>query len=189
MSARCSAAALKSESLRHAMRSLLVTFSLAVLAACTSVAPSGPAPEPAPAQAPPTPDQRAALPAQLAVEQKWLSSWFKGTPVRIRQLDDGALTIEVPREFCFDPGRSTVKPALAAVLDKTAESLRRLPQAEVALIAAPADASGNAAPLAVQRATQVREHLRTRGVQTARLGKPAVASIAAVQLRIDAPSL
>jgi outer membrane protein OmpA-like peptidoglycan-associated protein len=182
---------LKAESFRYAMRLLLVTFSLAALAACTSVKPPGPAPAPAPAPAPgpPTPDQRAALPAQLAVEQKWLSSWFKGTPVRIRQLDDGALTIEVPREFCFDPGRSTVKPALAAVLDKTAESLRRLPQAEVALIAAPADESGNAAPLAVQRATQVREHLRTRGVQTTRLAKPAVASTAAVQLRIDAPSL
>jgi outer membrane protein OmpA-like peptidoglycan-associated protein len=158
---------------------------LAALAACTSVAPPAPAPAPKPA----TPDQRAALPAQLAVERQWLSAWFKGTPVRIGQRDDGALTIEVPREFCFEPGRSTVKPALAAVLDKTAESLRRLPQTGVVLIAAPGDASGNAAPLAVQRATQVREHLRARGVNAERLGKPAVASTAAVELRIEAPSL
>lgn len=172
------------------MRLLLLTFAVAVaaLSACSSVAPPESSPAPAPAPAPATPDQRAAAPAQLAAEQKWLSAWFKGTPVRIRQRDDGALTIDVPREFCFDAGRSTVKPALAAVLDKTAESLRRVPQAEVALIAAPADGSAGDA-LALQRATQVREHLRARGVNTSRLGKPVAASTPAVQLRIDAPSL
>ena len=172
------------------MRFLFLTVAVAIagLCACSSVAPPASSAASTPAPAPATPDQRAAAPAQLAVEQQWLSAWFKGTPVRIRQGEDGALTIDVPREFCFDPGRSVVKPALAAVLDKTAESLRRVPQAEVALIAAPADGSG-AHALAVQRATQVREHLRARGVNTNRLGKPVAASTAAVQLRIDAPSL
>lgn len=166
------------------MRSLLLTLLfVAALDGCTSVAPSVPASPP-----PPTLDQRAALPAQLAVERQWLAGWFKGTPVRIRQRDDGAVTVDVPREFCFDPGKSAVKPPLAAVLDKVADSLRRVPLADVAVIAAPADAAANAS-LALQRAAQVREHLRSRGVQVERLGKPAVAAGAAVQLRIDASPL
>ena len=46
----------------------------------------------------------------LAVERQWLQSWFKGTPVRIEQRSESAFSIEVPRDFCFDAGRSAVKP-------------------------------------------------------------------------------
>ena len=156
---------------------LLLVVVLAVWG-CASVAPPAPS-------APPTADQRAALPAALAIERQWLLSWFQGTPVRIGQSHDGAVTVDVPREFCFDPGRSSVKPPLAAVLDKVAESLRRRPLASLSLLAAPGDAGGNAS-LALQRAIQVQKHLRSRGVPAARLGKPTVTTVAAVQLRIDA---
>lgn len=128
------------------------------------------------------------MPASIAVERQWLASWFKGTPVRIRQIDDSAIAIDVPREFCFEPGKSNVKPALGAVLDKMTQSLQRVPIAQVTLIAAPGDAKGSD-ELALKRAAQVQQHLRNAGVRADRLGKPSVASAPAVQLRMEASSL
>ena len=154
----------------------------AVLCGCATSLP----PEPAPPAPPPTPAQRVGLAEALAVERQWLASWFRGTPVLVAQLGDGAVTVEVPREFCFDAGRSRVKPALAAVLNKVAESLVRLPQAHVVLIAAPEDAAGSA-QLGLQRAAQVHDYLRSRGVPAVRLGKPSAAANATVQLRLEGP--
>ncbi len=137
-----------------------------LLGSCASAPPPGP----------PTAQQRAGAVEALVTERQWLEAWFKGTPVRIAQRADGAIDIEVPREFCFDAGGDAIKPALAAVLDKLAESLRRAPFARVPLIAAPADAAAVPAPaLALQRAAQVRDALASRGIAQARLGSPAVA--------------
>jgi outer membrane protein OmpA-like peptidoglycan-associated protein len=148
-----------------------------------TIAAQGPA-----ASGPPTAaQQRTAAASTLAVERQWLASWFKGTPVVVAQRPDGAVVVDVPREFCFDPGHDTVKPALAAVLDKVAQSLRRTPIAELHLIAAPNDPSG-AATLGLQRATRVHDYLRSKGVATGRLAKPSAASGTAVQLRMEAAS-
>lgn len=136
---------------------------------------------------PATSEQRTASVEALAVERQWLEAWFKGTPVRFAQRPDGAIDIEVPQEFCFDAGSGVAKPALVAVLDKLAESLGRAPLARVTLIAAPADAANAGVPaLALQRAQQVRDALRARGVAEARLGSPAVAAAATVHLHIVA---
>lgn len=121
--------------------------------------------------------------ATLSVERQWLQSWFKGTPVEIDQRGDGPLSIDIPREFCFDAGRSNVKPALAAVLDKVAESLRRTPRARLQAVAAPGDSAAPSA-LAVQRATRVRAHLLSRGAQASQLSAPTSTDAAAVQLRM-----
>jgi outer membrane protein OmpA-like peptidoglycan-associated protein len=172
----------------NAMRSsTLLVLLLAVVVGCTSTPPSTTSSSPAPTPAP-APDQRAATPAHLAAERQWLSSWFKGTPVKIRQVDENAIAIDVPREFCFDQGASKVKPALGAVLDKMTQSLQRVPIAQVTLIAAPADAQANN-ELALKRAAQVQQHLRNAGVRADRLGKPSVASGPVVQLRMEASSL
>jgi hypothetical protein len=125
--------------------------------------------------------------AALDSERQWLAAWFKGTPVAIGQRD-GAVTVEVPREFCFDAAKTSVKPPLAAVLDKVAESMRRVPSTQLAFVAAPDDGPAGAA-LAVQRAGQVREYLRGRGVAPVRLGKATVSTAGAVQLRIEASPL
>ena len=146
-------------------------------------APSPPAPTPPPTAA----EQRTAAASTLAVERQWLASWFKGTPVVVAQRPDGAVTVDVPREFCFDPGRDTVKPALAAVLDKVTQSLRRTPTAELHLIAAPSDSNGSAT-LGVQRATRVYDYLRAHGIPAGRLAKPTAASGGSVQLRMEVPS-
>ncbi len=156
---------------------------------CASVAPP-PAPSATsvaspPSVAPSVAEQKTEFAAALAVERKWLASWFEKTPVVIGQRSDGAVTIDVPRAFCFEPGRSAIKPALAAVLDKVAESMRRVPGAQLPLLAAPDDAMGSAKP-ALQRSTEIRDHLRGRGVAATRLGKPSVTTAAAVQLRIEA---
>ena len=166
--------------------SLLWALTLAVCA-CTSVTPPGPAGSVA-SRAPQTAaDQRAAAPAALGVERQWLQSWFKDTPVRIAQRSDGAVTVDVPVAFCFDAGRSSVKPALAAVLDKVAESMRRVPTMRLPLLAAPESATGTT-PLAMQRALQMQKHLLNRGVAAARLGPPTASTEAAVQLRLEAAS-
>lgn len=163
----------------RSMPAYVLTLAVALaVCGCSSVAPPAPA---APAGA----DQKSTVAAALAVERQWLGSWFKGAPVLIGQHSNGAVTVDVPREFCFEPGRSTIKPALAAVLDKVAESLRRVPQAHLPLLAAPDDGLGSA-PLALQRAIRVREYLSARGMPAARLGKPSATTAAAVQLRIEA---
>jgi len=123
----------------------------------------------------------------LGVERDWLRSWFEGTPVNIAQRDEGPLSVEVPLAFSFEPRRSAVKPALAAVLDKLAQSLRRT-GALLPGLAAPADAGGPPA-LALQRAGALRAHLLSRGVSVAQLGAPAATQAAAVQLRAELPPL
>ncbi len=163
-----------------------VTMAVVVLAllGCTSSPPGRSGESPASATAGAAVDPRA---APLEVERHWLQSWFKGTPVLITRLDDGSVSVDVPREFCFDSGRSAVKPALGAVLDKVAESLRRNPKARLQLLAAPGDGAADSS-LAVQRAGQVRTHLRSRGVADARLGSPTRAMADAVQLRMTLAS-
>jgi len=191
-------------------RSALALAATALLAACATPPPPARPPAPAPASPvplapPPAPavaaaapaapastaapanaaEQRTAAAATLTVEQQWLDSFFRGTPVSIRQLGDGTLAVDVPREFCFDAGKSDVKAPLAAVLGKVAESLRRRPNARVSVLSAPDDKPGSS-PLALQRAAQVQKLLRDRGVPAARLGEPSAAGAAAVQLRIVA---
>ena len=131
--------------------------------------------------------QRTAAASALAVERQWLASWFKGTPVVIAQLSNGAVVIEVPARFCFEPGQEAVKPALAAVLDKVARSMRRTAIAELHLIAAPGD-PGSPPTLGTQRATRVYEFLRARGLTEGRLAKPSASRGMAVKLRIEASS-
>ncbi len=154
----------------------------------TAIVVPPPAPPPPPAPAASTPAElRTAAASTLAVERQWLAAWFKGTPVVIAQRPNGAVVVEVPRDFCFEPGKDTVLPALAAVLEKVSQSMRRTAIAELHLIAAPTDAGG-AAALGVRRATRVHEFLRARGIPEARLTKPTLTGGTAVQLRIEAAS-
>jgi outer membrane protein OmpA-like peptidoglycan-associated protein len=164
--------------IRIPSRTLAASLLLALMAGCAST-PSGNAPAGTGAAAP------VDTGAALAGERKWLASWFKGTPVAIGQDRDGAVTVDVPREFCFDASKSGIKPPLAAVLDKVAESMRRVPSTQLAFVAAPDDGNGSS-PLAVQRANQVREYLRGRGVAPVRIGKASASTAGAVQLRIEA---
>jgi outer membrane protein OmpA-like peptidoglycan-associated protein len=165
-----------------ACRALIVACMLCLLGLQGCATPPGSAAATA-AAAPASRDSAAPRPAGLAAERQWLQAWFEGTPVRIEPLGAQDFSIEVPREFSFDTGRSVVKPPLGAVLDKLAQSLQRKPMARIELLAAPGDAAA-ASPLALQRAGSVRKHLLARGVTLQQLGPPTAASLPAVQLRI-----
>jgi outer membrane protein OmpA-like peptidoglycan-associated protein len=160
---------------------LVVMLALAGCASVKSPAPATPVP-PGPPASPA--EQRAAAPAALLVERQWLQSWFEGTPVRITQGGDGAVSVEVPREFCFDAGKTSIKPEIAAVLNRVAVSLRRVPASRLALLAAPDDAAGTSL-LARVRGAQIARHLASRGVVAARIAKPTASAAPEVRLRID----
>ena len=169
----------------------LVSTVLAVLAGCASQVPKAGSATPAPAtgtapsqpSTPPRPAPPPAVVSPLMSEQRWLEEWFRGTPVVIALADSSTLAVDVPLVNSFDAGSSSIKPALAAVLDRVATSLRRQPAMRVS-IAAPADANGGAA-LTASRTQQVREHLVSRGVSATRMAAAgAVRAGTAVQLRI-----
>lgn len=135
--------------------------------------PSAPAEPPPPAAV--APPVVPTVTPQLAAEERWLQGLFAGTPVRIGPGPGGALRLEVPLRFAFDTGQAAVKPPLAAVLDKLAASLARLPGARLQI----------ATPLAAQ-GDGLRDALKARGVAVYRLGRlPARAD--AVELRMLAP--
>jgi type IV pilus biogenesis protein CpaD/CtpE len=121
----------------------------------------------------------------LVTEQRWLEDWFRGTPVVIRLNDANTLAVDVPLAHSFAAGSSNVKPALAAVLERVATSMRRQPTLRVT-VSAPTDVDG-APTLATGRTQKVREQLISRGVvdtRTTSLGNPRAGT--AVELRLIA---
>lgn len=185
---------------RIALRSSAVLAAL--LAGACSTTPTAPAGAPAstpgvytaPAGTPPAPGTPGtaaptAPPAVLspvATEQRYFEDWFRGTPVVIAAQPNHTLAVDVPLANSFDAGKADIKPALGAVLDRVAESLRRQAGARVT-VGAPADA-GAPASLARARAERVREHLVSRRIAAPRiaLGGPVRAG-GAVQLRLSIP--
>ena len=170
-----------------------VVGALLVLQGCAGLAP-GPkppgavsAPATAPATAPTASPETPPRPAALAVERQWLQAWFEGTPVRIEQRSESSFSVEVPRQYCFDTGRSEVEPPLAAVLDKVAQSLQRKPTLRLQFLAAPGD-SARGSELAQQRAVNLRKHLLARGAAPQQVAAPTVTQVPAVQLRIGLDS-
>lgn len=145
-------------------------------APATTAPPPGPTPPWAVPPAPPV--------SPLVSEQRWLEEWFRGTPVVIALADVNTLAVDVPLAHSFDAGRSSIKPALSAVLDRVATSLRRQPMVRVS-IAAPSDAAGGSVALATARAQKVREHLVSRGIAATRMAGVGTARAGApVQLRL-----
>ena len=162
----------------HSLCAITVWLALmASLTGCGSLPPSMGGMDPA------TGSSQAPVESPLVTERRWLAEWFRGTPVLVALTDPQTLGVDVPLAHCFNAGSSTVKPALAAVLDRVATSLRRQPTMRVA-IAAPADANDNAR-LAASRAQKVSEHLVSRGVAATRVtGSGTAPPGGAVQLRI-----
>lgn len=96
----------------------------------------------------------------LATEQRWLSQWFDGTPVRITGQSDGrAVLLAVPLDFAFDAQSPRPKPALQAVLDKVGQSLKRQPSTRLRI----------GAPGPAARALSARAHVLAQGVASYRV--------------------
>ena len=145
---------------------------LGALAGCATQAPPPMTPAGAPSAAPgPAPAH-----PTLASEQRRLAELFRGTPVVFEMQPDGSLRVTVPLHFCFDRGASTVKPALAAVLDRVARSQRH-ESTRLRVVAAP-DPDGRGHALARDRAESARDYLAARGIPASRLVVAGVAGMA-----------
>jgi outer membrane protein OmpA-like peptidoglycan-associated protein len=137
-------------------------LALVLLAGCGTRAPVGaPPPSVPPGAAHPAPPQ-----PTLAAEQQRLAALFDGTPVVFAMQTDGSLRVEVPLRFSFDPGSFTVKPPLAAVLDRLATSQRR--GSSRVLVVAPGDKRGKGITLGNDRAGSARDYLVGRGIAATR---------------------
>ena len=141
------------------------------LAGCTSL-PGGPASTGGPAEPPPT----------VSDEQWRLRRELAGTPVDVDLDSDGRLLVSVPLRYCFDAGRSAVKPPLAAVLEKLAGGLKR--QNTTLRVRAPGDPRGSRF-LATDRAASVRDYLVALGVSAKRFAGVAPAEGDAVEIFVD----
>ncbi len=106
----------------------------------------------------------------IVTERRWLEEWFGKTPVVISQPSDNALQLSVPMVNSFEPGQLVPRAALAAVLDRLADSLRRQPNTRLVVVAAPDVAASPAQ--AATRAQRMVEHLIARRVMPQRITTP-----------------
>lgn len=104
----------------------------------------------------------------LEAQRVRLREALKGTPVVVDSTGDHRLRVEVPTKHAFDPQRTAVKPALAAVLDQFATGFKPHAATTELLVGAPADdkASGR---IVQDRAASVRDYLVGRGVPISRI--------------------
>ena len=132
-----------------------------------------------------TPSPPAASP--LATEQRVLEDRFRGTPGVIAAQPPTILQLDVPLANSFGAGSAEVRPALNAVLERVAESLRRQPAGRL-LVSTPADVGGNAA-LGQTRAQKVRDLLIIKGIAATRVSLIETPRLGgAVQLRMTLPA-
>lgn len=150
----------------------------------TAPAPNAPGADPNAAPRPGTPS--APAPTPLAMEQRFLEDWFRGTPVVIAAQPPTTLQVDVPLSNSFDGGKSDIKPALNAVLDRVAQSLLRHSGARVT-VTAPGD--GNNGALAQARTQRVRDSLGSKGIAATRISLVESARSGPVQLRLAMPAV
>lgn len=103
---------------------------------------------------------------KLAMEQA-----TQGTGVEVMQTADNQLKLNVPSDVSFDTNSAQIKPSLAPVLDRFAQTLNANPGTTVRIIGH-TDSTGTDAindPLSVNRAGSTRQYLAARGVDPARI--------------------
>ncbi len=95
----------------------------------------------------------------------------QGTGVEVTQTADNQLKLNVPSDVSFDTNSAQIKPNLAPVLDRFAQTLNANPGTTVRIIGH-TDNTGTDAinePLSVNRAASTRQYLAARGVDPARI--------------------
>ena len=104
-------------------------------------------------------------PVGLASEQRRLARYFDGTPVVFEMVGEGRMRVTVPLVHSFESGRTAVKPALGAVLEKLAQS-QRLQDTRFEVIGPADKPSGRL--LADDRAASMRDYLVAQGITRVR---------------------
>lgn len=186
----------------RSLRLLLAVFAATLFGACATTGggsvPSSPGAGPGTPTSPGAPSggvpggsgtKPAPIPSTtpLATEQRFLTEWFRGTPVVISTQPPSLLQVSVPLANSFDAGRSDIKPALNAVLDRVAESMRRHPGARLT-INAPPDGNG-AAALAQARSAKVRDSLGGKGVNATRVTTAELPQSGPLLLQLAMPAM
>ena len=95
----------------------------------------------------------------------------QGTGVQVTQTADNRLKLEVPSDVSFAVGKADIAPNFRSVLDKFAQGLVENPATTV-MIVGHTDSTGSDAinnPLSLQRASNVRDYLSSRGVALSRV--------------------
>lgn len=154
------------------LRSLALCTALAAgLAGCANRPGTPPAPGTEPAPSSPSLFGGlfgSGLSPALEAQRTRLQDVLRGTPVVIEATSDKRLRVEVPLRHAFDPGRSAVKPAAAAVLDQLATGFK--PHAAVTELRIAAPAEEKASPqLVTDRGASTRDYLVARGVPISRI--------------------
>lgn len=94
-----------------------------------------------------------------------------GTGIGVERTADNQIRVQIPSDAGFDVGRSAIRPQLASVLDKFAQSMREHPATEIRIIGH-TDSTGSDAvnnPLSIERAASTRDYLVARGVAVSRI--------------------
>jgi outer membrane protein OmpA-like peptidoglycan-associated protein len=93
----------------------------------------------------------------------------QGTGIQVARTSDNQLKVNVPSDFSFDSGSAMIKPQMRPVLDQFAQGLS--PNQRVTIVGHTDNVGGDALNnrLSLDRASSVREYLRTQGVDPSRI--------------------
>ncbi|MCX7902845.1 MAG: OmpA family protein, partial [Burkholderiaceae bacterium] len=94
-----------------------------------------------------------------------------GTGIGVERTADNQIRVQIPADAGFDVGRAAIRPQLAHVLDKFAQSMREHPATDIRIIG-DTDSTGSDAvnnPLSFERAAATRDYLVARGVAVSRI--------------------
>ncbi len=95
----------------------------------------------------------------------------QGTGIDVVRTPDNQIKVQIPSDAGFDVGRAAVKPQLAGVLDKFAQSMRDHAATQIRIIGHTDSTGGDAInnPLSFERAASTRDYLVARGVAANRI--------------------
>jgi outer membrane protein OmpA-like peptidoglycan-associated protein len=93
----------------------------------------------------------------------------QGTGIEVARTSDNQLKVNVPSDFSFDSGSAAIKPQMRPVLDQFAQGLS--PNQRITIVGHTDNVGGDALNnrLSLDRASNVREYLRTQGVDPSRI--------------------
>ena len=93
----------------------------------------------------------------------------QGTGIDVARTQDNQLKVNVPSDFSFDVGSAEIKPQMRPVLDQFAQGLD--PRMRVTVVGHTDNTGGEAINdrLSLERAANVREYLRMRGIDQGRV--------------------
>jgi outer membrane protein OmpA-like peptidoglycan-associated protein len=104
--------------------------------------------------------------SRMEQQKRQMEQATQGTGVQVTQTADNRLKLDIPSDISFDTNRADIKPNFRPVLDKFAQGLVQNPYATVNIIGHTDNTGGDRInnPLSVNRASETRDYLVSRGV-------------------------